>query len=579
MRTGGPSRSRRGSEGGAVIVAVLGIGAILAIVLAGAGARAIGMVRAADAARARLQALHAAESVIAATIDRLERDEDGWTSPGGPDPAGLSHGWSGLIGALAGAPAGASPGDVEVRLDVEHSDDGSTTIRAEGRARGQRRAVLVVVRPESVADLAWGAVHATVDPAVTGGDGATCGRHRWEDGLHPPGTGPVEPESATDGTACRRTRFDSGLAVTGPVHLDDTPRIDAAWLPSGPMTTSAPVTTDVPSPAALTPSDAVALASPFGLRSAPSLQLPIDPFEAVAKEATCILRGPTLLRLDGASVRVRSPRSLPVHDAPDAPTVSCDGLDRSRLAGIATVMLPPRAVILVRSDPTARCADHPLGIDPSEDDVTEQACGDGTAYVWGRYLGARSIIAEVDVQLVWDVEPGTAGASGGAGTEGARLGLVAGRSVVLRRPVGPPLRVVAPFGTDVPFAGSSIPPFGAHPEDAPSAIPVRWEHPRIVASMAALGGSFRVQNPRRGQWSEVPVEVVGSVVQRFVGPTLWERRDGTGALQGRTGRALRIVAYPDRDVPVAPALPRLRGGRLRILAWDEVAPGSDGAAP
>ena len=53
---------------------------------------------------------------------------------------------------------------------------------------------------------------------------------------------------------------------------------------------------------------------PWGLTAAAPLGLPEDPFAALGDVASCDLRGPTLPRLNGADLRVRSPRSRPEHD-------------------------------------------------------------------------------------------------------------------------------------------------------------------------------------------------------------------------------------------------------------------------
>ncbi len=57
---------------------------------------------------------------------------------------------------------------------------------------------------------------------------------------------------------------------------------------------------------------------------------------------------------------------------------------------------------------------------------------------------------------------------------------------------------------------------------------------------------------------------------RSSGGTGGERRDTTGALQGRTGRPLEVVHDPRLDDAVPPALPSIGGGALRVLRWDEV---------
>jgi hypothetical protein len=570
------------AESGFILVAAVGAVVLLGIVAAGTARHTLGTVRAIDAAVARERALLAAEGLLTATLFRLEHDAGDWLAPAAADPSLLSHGWRGLAAALDGVPGAAGPDEPEVRLEVTRAGAGpALRIRSEARVRGRARALEALVRPASVADRAWSSVHEVLDPEATGGDRRSCAVLRWATGLHDPDpSAPVEWDLASDLDRCRRVRFDTWVTVSGPLHVDDAMRASPGWVPDGPVSSAAPSIADG---ATSTGAGGQAGAGPNGPswpQPAPPTLLPIDHLAAVGDLPTCRLRGPTLLRFDGDTVRVRSPRSHPDHDGGPAPAVACPGLDRTALTGIAILGPSAPDIIVVVRDPGARCAEHPLGIDPSEDDVREQRCGDGTAYVWGRYLGRRTVVAEDDVQIVWDVGPGTAGVAHDLEDSDALLGLVAGGSVVLRRPVTPPVRGAAPFGLDTAFAGPGIPPFGTWPEDAPTPTAVRWERPEVVAVIAALGGSLRVQNPRWGQPAVHPIRVTGAVAQRFRGPTGWERRDSTGALQAVTGAALDVRYDARLRLAVPPALPRLEQGRLRILDLREVGTGPvEGPAP
>lgn len=582
-------RSPRSGQGphevGAVLVAVLGVTAVLAVAAGAVATRTVATVRAADAAVAREEALHLAETTAAFVLDRLAADVVGWSTPGGPDPSPLGHGWRDPAAALLGAPLPAAAGGDAVRADLTRIGTGPTVaVRVGARVRGAVRTVRVEARPATVADVAWATVHAVRDPLTTGGD-AACARHRWTVGIDAdpnadPGPDavapdrPAEPEVASPADPCVRTRITAALEVVGPMHLDDAPRIDRARSAGGRITTAATRPDGRARVDVRTAEDVDASTGRDAVGVGPALLLPEDPFAALGAVPTCTLRGPTLIRFDGGAVRVRSPRSHPRHDADGGPPVECPWLDPATLDGVVGTLLPDPVAIAVRADPGARCATHPLGIDPGEDTVVEQTCRDGTAHVWGTYRGAITVAAEHDVQVVWDVVPEV-----GSGHDGSRLGLVAGRSVVVRRPVGPPIRLVAPFGTDAAFAGPGIAPFGAHPLDAPTDAPVRWEEPRIVAVVVALGGSLRVQNPSAGRWSDVPVVVRGAVAQRFDGPMGDERRDATGALQVRTGRPLRVVHDAGLETDLPPGLPRIHGGALRVLRWEEVLSAGSGAGP
>lgn len=315
-------------------------------------------------------------------------------------------------------------------------------------------------------------------------------------------------------------------------------------------------------------------AAPFGLQHRSELALPRHTRDVLqGTVVTCRLRGPTLLRFDGPRVRITSPRSVPrpdegaPGDASSAGTIGCLGIDRAGLAGVVVAELPPRAVIEVVRDPAMDCVDHPLGLAAGEDTERDWWCNGGDAFVWGRYQNARTVIAEDNVQIVWDLEPGDAIGPQVAG-EADLLGLVAGDSIVLRRPVGRPVRRFAPFGANLAFAGAQEPPFGAYPLDAPNAIATTWDSPRIVAALAALRGSVTVQNPFRGQTHPGPLRIVGSQASRFRGVLAWEERNSSGALIGTMGYPSEW-SYDRRFESTGPqAMPLTGHGTIRILELD-----------
>lgn len=284
-----------------------------------------------------------------------------------------------------------------------------------------------------------------------------------------------------------------------------------------------------------------------------------------ATPPTCRFRGPTLIRFDGTAVHVRSPRSAPRPDDGASPdrVIGCLGVDTSVLVDGATVTLPDTAIIEVVRDDRADCVAHPLGIPLDEDTERGWWCASGDAFVWGEYDGSRSVRAEDNVQVVWDLEPVDAQAE-----DRAVLGIVAGDSVVLRRPVGRPVRRVAPFGRNVAFAGPGIAPFDDGPGDAPTSIPATWEAPRITAALVALRGSVTIQNPFRGQVHTGPVRIEGSVVARFPGVFSWEITNSRGSVVARTGYALELVDDPSLRRSPPPGMPVVAGFPLRVEELD-----------
>ena len=302
----------------------------------------------------------------------------------------------------------------------------------------------------------------------------------------------------------------------------------------------------------------------------PLIALPRSTAEVLAGvDVTCRFRGPTRIRLDGPRMRVTSPRSVPRPGEASVAgrEIGCLGIERAELGGVVVVTLPERAVIEVVRDDRTDCLAHPLGLGPFDDLNREWWCSGGDAFVWGRYRGSRTIVAEDHVQILWDLEPGDAASPGEAAAEDL-LGLVAGDSIVLRRPVTRTGRFPAVYGTNIAFAGPGIAPFGAFPDDAPVATASRWEHPRIHASLVALGGSVGVQHPFRGQLASGPLTVVGSVAGRFGGVTFWQQRGPDGSLLGEMGYRTELTHDPRLGSTSPPAMPVIDGGLMRILELD-----------
>jgi hypothetical protein len=512
-------------QDGSVIVAATAFIVILGVVVGAAAARSASVSAGALGAHERVVARTAAEHGLRIALGDLEANPSRidilrravLDRPLEIDRAMADGSTVDEVGLTAHARSSATGSDrVVVSVDVSVGAAAATASS--------------VVRPRLTSDLLLMTEHRALDPALHGVPRAAC--------MHPLGH-PRRDARCLDAAL-------AVAAVDGPVHTNEVP---VAAMPGG----GAVVTTSARVP---------------GVRHRSELELPRSVGAVVGDlPVTCRFRGPTLLRFDGPTVRVRSPRSVPRAEEPSDPSLSigCMGVDRTLLAQVVAIELPERAIIeVVRDDDTA-CFTHPLGISAEEDAVMDWMCDSGDAFVWGRYRGARTVLAEDSVQIAWDVEPGDA-TSAAPLADGDVLGLVAGDSIVLRRPVGPP-EGEAWFGVNIAFAGPGIPPFGPFPLDAPTSAPTTWAAPRVVAALAALRGSVTVQNVFRGQEHAGGITVVGSVASRFTPVSLWEHFFW-GTPFGSTGYVLDLRYDPRLDIDPPPAMPMVDGGRLRIIELD-----------
>lgn len=523
---------RPGDDGSAIVLAIV-LAGIVMILGGGVVARSIGAVEAARGTADRTSARVVAEWIMEGSIRSLASGDPHRSLR---DRAPLTLSADDPSGAVVRVEPGSTPD--EHRIEVE------------ARVGSAVHTAVASVRPFLSADHALLLEHRVIDPSLLQLPRAAC---------PPPGTDLARADACLDGLLGPAT-------VTGPIHV----REGIATLPA---TSSAAVTTSL----LRTGSDGApeptleGSGAPSHLvvehRSGPALPRDVATVRGDAV-VTCRFRGPTAIRFVGTGIRVRSPLSVPREgeSATTLDAVGCQGVDRDLLADMTSIPLPQDAVIEVVRDASSSCLVHPLGI-PDEDAERPWACADGSAFVWGRYLGRRTVLAQDHIQVAWDLEPGDA--SGPVGLdEGDLLGLVAGDSVVLRRTVGRPIRRIAPLGPNIAFAGPGLPPFGDHPEDAPAPTATTWDRPRIVASLAALGGSVTLQNPFRGQPHAGPLVIIGSVAARFPGIFAWEERTSLGALVGATGYPLEIHHDVRLLTDAPPLLPITDPSRVRVIYWD-----------
>jgi hypothetical protein len=539
-----------GDDMGSAIVGVLAVGLVAVVVVASAAARLSAASESSRMSVAREQALLLAELGADAALAQLAENATARHLDVVAPPLGRV-----LSGSLQ-----AADGTASYVVDVVGSGP-LLRITSQATVGAAARAVEVDVRRRMTGDLLWMTDREVIDPALLGLPRGACD---------------VPRQSGARDPACLDVSYGAADRFDGPFHSNDT------LLLAGPAefastVTSADVHRDGDGRITTVPAGTGGTAGgepgPFGFAHAPAVRLPERAADVLGGASpTCRFRGPTLLRFDGHAVRITSPLSVPTpEDGPAGPAgIGCAGVDLSALAAPTTVVLPASTVIeIVDAD---GCNGHPLGLTVAQDRDRVWHCDAGDAFVWGRYLGARTVLAAGSVMLLWDVEPGTAASPADPSTSDAMLGLVATDSIVVRRLVGPPLAVVAPYGRNLPVSAPDVAPFGAYPADAPTPVASTWEAPRIVASLVALRGGFGIQNPFVGQEHAGSVHVIGSVAQRFHGVHRWELRNRTGSVVARTGYDLEVT-YDRRLVTSAPpALPSTRSGRFRVLRIEEVRP-------
>lgn len=533
------ARDSSAREEGAALVASI----VLGIAVATAAALLVTVTeseRVASArARDRIVALSAAEAGLAEASARIVADPD--------YAAGAAEGRDVGDPALRRwVPLG---GTAAYRYDLAVADD-VVTVAARGRAGTVERRLEVSLRPRGFADLhRFTDVEVTDPHVVPGATVAGCDRTRWADpprvaGCPEAAYGPIEvlggDVHTNDVLLVRGQPAFTGSVSTAWIGEPDDPTGGALW--RGADATAAPSFRHLPRHHG-------AIALPAGIAAIP-----------IPEDGVCHFHGPTLVRLDGDRMRVWSPASSdPLPGAPPTSAACGAGLLGARV----TVGLPAAGIVRVHPARSG-CTVHPLGLASSEEHNGGYGCANGDVLIWGTYDGALTVLAEDDAHVVWDLRP----ADAGRGSDDA-LGIVAGRSIVVRRPVSPPIRGSAPFGRNLAVAGPGIAPFGSHPLDSPTAAASAWNSPHIDAHLLALGRSVRIQNPARGQRNSGTLLVRGSLAQRFRGPFELPI-PGTTVV---TGYASATVPRDGLRRGIPPAFPRLDDGTWVTIAWRELATG------
>lgn len=556
----GPADASQGRQDGSAVVIALALAAVMLVVTGASAGRVVSATSGAAGMLKREQARTLAEHTLVHALAELDAGvAAGAVRRGAPFDAHSVR--TVAPDATTGLPGATLTVSITTAAGREHDPRQLLRVDVVADIGSASHMASATVRPLLSIDHLLFSEYEVVDPALRQEPRASCAATRAE---------------GDRAVGCISTVIGPGV-LDGPVHSNDAITLAPGVTVTSELTTSHLArTVDGRVGPALWGGEVAGapVGAPFGLGHRSELSLPRETRTVRhGASVTCRLRGPTLLRFDGPRVRITSPRSVArvgetVPDgASSADAIGCLGLDRATFAGVAVVHLPHRAVIEVVRDDVTDCVDHPLGLATGEDTERDWWCTGGDAFVWGRYSGARTVIAEDNVQIVWDLEPGDAIAARPA-DYGDLLGLVAGDSVVLRRPVGRPIRRTAPYGLNLAFAGAHTPPFGAHPLDAPNDVATTWDSPSIVAALAALRGSITIQNPFRGQLHPGPLRVEGSLAGRFRGVLSWEERNSSGALLATMGYPVELTYDRRLTTTAPPAMPLTGDGTIRILELD-----------
>lgn len=367
--------------------------------------------------------------------------------------------------------------------------DGNIRVTSTGRVGKVTRSVESVVRRRNFLDYLYFTDYETLDPAnyprFSGDWSATvadtnCRRHQWG--------------SPARDAGCTNIQFFGGSTrqdvINGPLHTNDTIRINGTPWFKGPTTTS----WDDPAGKRwfdTTGSSAPIFAATSDPKYAGRLELPpsnssLVKFTNAAPAANgCLFTGPTKIKLlSNGRAQITSPF-----------TKSSNCLTGSQTSSTFTIDIPSDQVFYVQgipaatSDPnyTSTCS-FPTGFLPVEnvdDDGPDYKCRDGDVFLSGVLKGQLTIGSANNIVIIGDTTYDTA-PPGGSDV----LGLIANNFVEIYHPV-------TSAGANISYSGGPT--------------------TKLDAALLAVAHSFRVQRHNRGAVVG-NLTVRGAIGQVFRGP-------------------------------------------------------------
>lgn len=426
-------------ESGAALIMVIGIGALVAGLLATA---TVIVVNGARFARHDVNwngALAAAYAGVEEYQSRLADNPD-YVRFGNPesefsDGSVLQEDRSnpafGFDGSWATVPGSDATARYRYEVDAsEYYSQGILRLRSTGAVGAETRSVVADLRQAGFVHYLYFTDMEIQDPAVTG-SGSTCYRYAWSTPARPSG--------------CGNIHFASGDVVNGQVHSNDTiyacgatfkGAVTTAWnRPSGPRymcaTSGGNPTFEVRDPQrGNSPSYLPVLAMPETNSQ----------IRTAADEFGCIYTGPTSIRLSADGfMTVRSPLTA-------APSAACGTAAQLRAEAGARVRVPDGGAVYVQNVPSVRtdpnyrerprncAAGNDIGyptageVPPGAiDSVAPYDCHSGDLFVEGTLNGQVTLAAENFVYIT--------GNTTYADRDDDMLGLIGNNMVYVRNPV------------------------------------------------------------------------------------------------------------------------------------------------
>lgn len=533
-----PRGGHLAGEEGIALISVIGFSAVIGLLVVALTSFTIGQVRLADRDADWISALSAAEAGVDDYLSRLNDDSNYWLYDAANPPPVANPAFDGFVP----LPGPANDATFTYRVDSAATlASGGVNLSVTGDVDGQQRVVEVLLRRQGFLDYLYFTNFETVDPEAyaTAADrtwaATNCNRHAWAT--------PARDSRCSNIVFYGDPTFSDD--IDGPLHSNDTLRVFGTPAFNGTTTSSdpnAPRWIDVGGAGVPTFAEGQIDFQEL-LDLPPNNRSLIRQTDPALGNTGCLFTGPTRIEfLASGRMRVQSPftRSSNCPTSPD-PTRAIEQA------------LPANGVIYVQGIPTdptdpnftAGCptGSHPFAAHFPAGDVTPYGCRDADVFVFGTYVGAITVSAQNDVEIVGDLLRG-------AGDDNV-MGLIADNNVWVTHPV----RCTAFSGSRC-TRGTNL--------DVPD-LGRPFTDPVIEAAILAVQHSFRVRNHNLG----APLgrlTVTGAIAQQY--------RGAVGTFSSRTSSIVsgfeKAYGYDARLRYLSPPfyLDPVRS-RWQIVSWAE----------